>query len=254
MTATAQAVLNVARSQLGVIEKQTNRTKFGAWFGWDGVPWCDIFVSYCAATAGAGDIIPRSAAVHSRLVKAKAKGLVNRTPSVGALVCFDFDRDGHADHIGIVEHVLADGRISTIEGNTSSPYYAAGSQVNGDGVYRRNRSQGLVLAYIHPRYAAVTVERPAPNATGIRPLVVDGNWGPLTTRHLQLLLHVTPVDGVFDRMTVRSMQRWLRQAPTGVVGKSTKTALQHRVGVQADGEIGPLTVRALQRYLNRALN
>lgn len=252
MTATAQAVLNVARSQLGYIESPVNRTKYGRWFGWDGVPWCAMFTSWCAYTAGAGDIIEKAAYCPSILARARRAGTVNRTPSVGALACFDFDKDGVPDHIGFVEHVLSDGRIQTIEGNTGSPS-SRGDQSNGDGVYRRNRSQSLVLAYIHPRYASATAERPAANPTGIRPLVVDGSWGPLTTRHLQLLLHVAPVDGLFDRMTVRALQRWLRQAPTGVVGKSTKTALQHRVGVHADGVIGPQTVKALQRYLNRAL-
>src|SRR5579871_4425213 len=36
----------------------SNRTPFGAWFGLDGVPWCNIFVSYCF-TVGAGYTIAR---------------------------------------------------------------------------------------------------------------------------------------------------------------------------------------------------
>src|SRR6516165_8549449 len=47
-----------ARRWLGTAESPpgSNRTPFGAWFGLDGVPWCNIFVSYCFAV-GAGTTI-----------------------------------------------------------------------------------------------------------------------------------------------------------------------------------------------------
>src|SRR5262245_36192554 len=47
-----------ARRWLGTTEEPpgSNRTPFGAWFGLDGVPWCNIFLSYCFSV-GAGTII-----------------------------------------------------------------------------------------------------------------------------------------------------------------------------------------------------
>jgi peptidoglycan hydrolase-like protein with peptidoglycan-binding domain len=43
--------LTEAKRWLGTAEDPpgSNRTPFGAWFGLDGVPWCNIFVSYCFA-------------------------------------------------------------------------------------------------------------------------------------------------------------------------------------------------------------
>lgn len=253
MTATAQAVLNVARSQIGVVEAPINLQKYGAWYGWNGVSWCDQFVSWCAAQAGAGDIIPRSAYVPGRLSRAVASHLTVSTPQPGDLACFDWNRDGLADHIGFVEKVLDTGHVQTIEGNTTSPSGRA-DQSNGDGVYRRSRALGTVRAFIRPRYATPIIVRPAPYvSSGTRPLVVDGSWGPMTTKHLQLFLHLTPIDGAFGARTISALQRWLNVRATGTADLHTRVALQHRLGVNADGVIGPVTVRALQRYLNRVV-
>ena len=148
MTATAQAVLNIARGELGYREGPNNQNKYGAWYGMNYAPYCDIFLSWCAAQAGAGSIIPRSSYVPSRLAKAKTAGLVSQAPRVGSLACFDFNGDGVPDHIGIVEAVLGDGRIQTIEGNTASPL-GGGSQADGGGVWRRNRSTRLVVGHTY---------------------------------------------------------------------------------------------------------
>src|SRR5579884_3624378 len=44
-----ERALAEALRHLGVRESPpgSNRTRFGRWFGVDGVPWCAIFVSYC---------------------------------------------------------------------------------------------------------------------------------------------------------------------------------------------------------------
>jgi peptidoglycan hydrolase-like protein with peptidoglycan-binding domain len=248
VTATAQAVLNVHRSQIGTRETPVNLQKYGSWYGMNGVPWCDEYQSWCAAQAGAQNIIWRSASVQGRLNRARALGLTVTSPRPGDLACFDWNSDHVADHIEIVENVLSDTYLQTIGGNTRQ------SRQGDEGVWRMNRWTGNVLAYIRPQYGAAISTRPAPAPIGgTRPLVVDGAWGPMTTRHLQLVMHMTPVDGVFGPRTVMAMQRWLRQAATGRVDLRTRTALQHRVGVQADGVIGPQTVRAFQKYLNRAV-
>nr|MCW1079565.1 CHAP domain-containing protein [Streptococcus anginosus] len=67
----------------------------------------------------------------------------------GDLVCFDWDGDGVADHVGFVERNYGS-YYQTIEGNTSSG--ASGSQSNGGGVYRRTRNLGSVIAVIRPEY------------------------------------------------------------------------------------------------------
>lgn len=74
-----------------------------------------------------------------------AKGFEVRRPFRGDAVLFDWDQNGELDHIGMVERVLAlrwsagrfVGFVRTVEANTSAGL--AGSQSNGDGVYRRWR-------------------------------------------------------------------------------------------------------------------
>lgn len=57
------------------------------------------------------------------------------------------------------------------------------------------------------------------------------------------------VDGDFGPATKRALQRWLGVAADGIVGPATRKALQVRLGVRADGIWGPVTVRALQRLV-----
>ncbi|HEV2071679.1 MAG TPA: hypothetical protein VGR26_17980 [Acidimicrobiales bacterium] len=40
--ASAADVVAVANREVGVVERPTNRTKYGAWYGLDAQPWCAI--------------------------------------------------------------------------------------------------------------------------------------------------------------------------------------------------------------------
>ena len=61
-------------------------------------------------------------------------------------VCFDWNDDGIADHIGLVVSPPESGSaFHTVEGNTSSG--SAGSQSNGDGVYQRTRYVSDVICF-----------------------------------------------------------------------------------------------------------
>ena len=64
-TGEAEKLVAVALAEVGYLEKQSdanldsktanagynNYTKYGAWYGLNGQPWCDIFVSWCAEMA-----------------------------------------------------------------------------------------------------------------------------------------------------------------------------------------------------------
>lgn len=147
---TPDDVLTVARSQLGETEHPpgSNDTKYGEWYGWNGVAWCDIFMSWCFDQAGALDLIfGKSAYVPGRADTFKAKKQWGTQPRVGALVFMDTNGNGGVDHIGICEALQADGRIVNIEGNTS------------DQVLRRVRRRSIVIGYGYPAYT------PAPSPT-----------------------------------------------------------------------------------------
>lgn len=137
-----------AVKHLGVKESPpgSNRTMFGVWFGVDGVPWCNIFVSYCFQVGanytlcsgfnGAGTRPGKGCAyVPTTEAWLRATGMwVGRTdPKPGDIAILNWD-GGLADHMGIVEQDLGNGLFQTIEGNT-----AVGNNSDGGEVMRRQR-------------------------------------------------------------------------------------------------------------------
>lgn len=120
------------------------------------------------------------------------------------------------------------------------------------------------------RRAGIEPERTEPSFVR---LVVDGSFGPLTTRRLQEVLgtEVTGIIGGQSRhaitnnihsvqfgtggsMVVREMQRRLNVTVDGSFGPQTLRALQRRMGTQVTGAISPsnsAVVKELQRRLNR---
>ena len=74
---TAEQILQVARGELGYKESPagSNRTKYGAWFGLNGQPWCMMFVQWCFRQADAQDLLPALTASCGALMRAaQAKG------------------------------------------------------------------------------------------------------------------------------------------------------------------------------------
>jgi hypothetical protein len=142
-----QLALAAAIKELGVKESPSgsNKNKFGAWFGVDGVAWCNIFVSYCFVTGanyvicpgfkGAGCYAKGCTYVPTTEAWLKATGMwKGRTePMPGDIAIYNWD-GGVPDHIGIVEEYLGGGKFNAIEGNT-----AVGNDSNGGQVMRRLR-------------------------------------------------------------------------------------------------------------------
>lgn len=54
------------------------------------------------------------------------------------------------------------------------------------------------------------------------------------------------VDGVAGPLTIKAVQRWVGVSQNGSLDWSTRAALQRKVGATADGVIGPKTIYALQ--------
>lgn len=147
-------VLDVAKSQIGIKESPagSNNVKYNTWFYGHAVsgsayPWCAVFIAWCYNQAGeyaSIKSVSNKAYCPSYVAWAKKAGRWDKKPSKGALVLFDWDNDGVADHIGIVESVKNSTTIITIEGNT-----ALGNDSNGGQVMRRTRSMGTVLGFAH---------------------------------------------------------------------------------------------------------
>ncbi len=252
MAPTATKVLNIARSQLGYTEGPNNDNKFGRWYGMNHVSYCDIWISWVAAMAGAEDIIGRFAYTPFHANWFKDRGQWGHTPRRAAIAFFDFpDSVRRIQHVGFVESQRRNNRVVTLEANTGSGVF--GSQSDGGGCFRRVRSSGLIVGYGYPAYGQEhSISRMSLDHAGRGsrpPLIVDGQWGRNTTRALQRHLRV-PDDGVIGPQTRRALQHMLGVREDGSWGRVTRRNLQRAVGATADGQWGPQTIRCLQRKLN----
>jgi len=149
MVTSLDAVLDIARAEIGYIETPVNRTKYGAWYGMNGSPWCGMFVSWVFAQAGLKHILPDCNQAYTPIFANgfKKQHRWGTIPKVGAIVFFDFpDSKDRIQHVGIVDTILSDGSLKTIEGNTSIR-----SDDNGGMVKYRHRSR-YIVGYGYPDY------------------------------------------------------------------------------------------------------
>ena len=163
-------VLRVARGEIGYTRWNDPKegTKYGRWYAnrhgtyyaTSGVPYCAMFVSWVYDQCP-GDSIPGGykAYVPYFVSAARSAGALRNFSEAqpGDLICFDWDSDGVADHVGIVESAPTGSSIVTIEGNTSPG--TSGSQSDGGGVWRRTRHAQNVCAIILTTHTNIS---PAP--------------------------------------------------------------------------------------------
>jgi hypothetical protein len=230
---TPKDILDIARSEIGITElpPESNHQKFGEWYGYDGIPWCAEFVSYCFYNAGLP--IPATtpkgfAACEEGRLWFRSNDAFKNKPQKGDVVFYHFST-GHAgaNHVGIVEAVRATS-ITTIEGNTSGT-----SNSNGGQVMRRTRTRNSeILGYGRPAFGRTRTkhgQRPSfPRWPGrfillssprTRGADVEEWQTQMKKRRLKI-----PVDGVFDRSS-----------------EKVCLAFQEEQGLELDGVVGPIT-------------
>jgi len=141
-----QQLLAVAQREVGNVEATNHNdgavAKYPAFFGRSTEAYCADFVSWVSQHSGGSLNDPSCASIRNKLISSGDwKGRTN--PQPGDLVLFDWNHDGHADHIGLVKSVNANGTLTTIEGNTAGP--------NGqEGVWEKTRSWDYVLGFGNP--------------------------------------------------------------------------------------------------------
>lgn len=158
---TADKVLDIARSQIGITEypPNSNNVKYNTmYYGqtvYDGLwgcsfPWCVVFLWWCFRAAEMSDLFfggGRTANCGTLADYYEARGqLVKNGYKKGDIVFFSFSKD--YQHVGIIEEVNKDGTYTTIEGNTSD----SGSQDNGGMVCRKRRLLMNICAAARPNY------------------------------------------------------------------------------------------------------
>lgn len=238
--ATAEGLLRVARSQLGIRETGGGWTKYGAAYetrkhaqGFDSAAWCDMFVGWCAAQAGVLKVVGDFAYTPYHADWFRDAGRWGQKPRVGAIVFFDWAGShniGAIDHVGIVEAVRADGSVVTIEGNTSNA------------VMRRVRRSGIA-GYGYPKYPATATPRPRPTprppASSAKPAGKAPAWpGRLITQ-----------PPVMHSSAVKTWQTQMRRrgwsiAVDGAYGPDSEAVcrrFQSDKRLRVDGVVGPRT-------------
>ena len=131
-------VVKVARQEVGYSESKGNLTKYGEWFGLNGVPWCGIFVSWCYAMGGVK--LPNIgfkngfAGCQTAAHYFSTKKMIVQNPIAGDIVLYDWQGDGRYDHAGIFLKHNDNDTFLAIEGNKSVI-----NQSNGGSVMFRNR-------------------------------------------------------------------------------------------------------------------
>jgi peptidoglycan hydrolase-like protein with peptidoglycan-binding domain len=246
-----EQLLGVARSQIGTVEAGDGSNPYGRAYGMDRVAWCAEFVWWCFTTAGLGSLIPKTAYTPTFFGWFEQHGQAPNDLAPGDVIFFDWGlgglvtpgREGLIDHVGIVEARLPDGRVQTIEGNTTPPT-GTGNQGHGGGVWRRARAMSCVAGWGRPAYpgAAPVVTPPAfdPNTL---PTLAKGQTSP----HVALFqkasndapwsppLPLLPVTGFYGDQTAAVVKA--AQAQRGVTGPD------------ANGEtIGPRTKAAFAAF------
>jgi len=145
-------IIQIAKGELGNSENppNSNLTKYGEWFGWNGVAWCAQFVSWCYAHAGCQ--LPNIGfskgfagcqTGYNYFLKNK---WITTNPQEGDIVLFDWNGDHRYDHTGLFVRWVDEqkGVFESIEGNTSLT-----NDSNGGKVMIRNRNKSVAV-FVHP--------------------------------------------------------------------------------------------------------
>lgn len=179
MKNTCNKVINIALNEEGYLEKKSNSqldsktanagsanyTKYGKWYGLNPDLWCAMFICWIfneaygeteAKKLLAGRFSAACEDIRQNFIYKKQYHTSN--PQVGDIVFFKGTRHAGANHIGIIINV-SQGRIYTIEGNTSGGSYVID---NGGGVAQKNYATAYskILGYGRPAYDSSPVQNP----------------------------------------------------------------------------------------------
>lgn len=144
-------ILALARKEIGTVEfpPNSNKVKYNDAFGWGNIHWCLVFIWWLFRELGIQHLFfdgEKCAYVPAFQDWARKKGLLVKEPKPGDLICFDFNGNGQADHIGLCTGAN-NKLVHTIDGNTG-----VGNEANGGAVMARSRDRKYIAAIIRPRY------------------------------------------------------------------------------------------------------
>lgn len=223
------AALPILRAQLGVHEvpRGSNRQKYGAVYGWNGVAWCVQFAWWVAQQLGLPSAyFPKTASVAQLRSWARVHGRWSGSPRVLDVGLFPYG----VSHAVIVEKLVAGNRVQCVAGNTN----AAGSR-DADTVCRKVYPASCFSGFFRPEWTNATRVSAPPAATKT----------PTKPSLARVLRYTHPHMKGAD---VNRVQKRAGAHADGVFGPHTDAevrAFQRRHGLTVDGDVGPKTARAL---------
>ena len=233
-----QSIIDTAAAENGTKESpaNSNKTKYGQWYGLDGEKWCAIFVSFVYHHAGhpleAIDRPKGYQSCQSGFNFWKRKNRITKEPQPGDVVLYDWTGDGHCDHTGIfVKWVdAAKTKFQAWEGNT-----AQGNDSDGGQVMLRERNKTLVAAFVTP----ISLDSNPPVDNNNDDTLQKGDMGSAVTV-VQKLLHdldyKITVDGIFGSGTetiVKTFQEKHSLSVTGIVTPEVLGVIQEEASLPA---------------------
>ena len=269
---TVDKVLNVAREQIGYLEKRTpydedsktgnagynNYNKYardlqkeiGSPFA-DGYAWCCSFVEWCFVRAYGKSEAYKLLGVwtaYCPTLVSKFKNMCRwhtSNPKRGDVIFF-YDSTGDYGHVGIVDSV-DDTTVYTIEGNTSS---TVGVVPNGGGVFRKSYSIGYsrIAGYGSPNYESKPkgkYTKKLPVLTAKRPVLKKGQKN-LQVQRTQKFLNWYFDDCVVDGRPLETDKIFGDNTRKGVF-KFQQDMFPNDVS-EHDGIVGPATVAKMKTF------
>lgn len=131
--------LTLATHYIGVKENpvDSNLQEFGAWYGINGVPWCAIFQSFILTHCGRPfhysyvPFVVADARAGKNGMRVITYSEIAAAHKAGhpVLACYDWNKDGTADHIGMVDSIIDSATFYAVEGNTGDENLSNGGEV-----------------------------------------------------------------------------------------------------------------------------
>jgi hypothetical protein len=223
-----QTIIDTAASQNGTKESppNTNKTKYGEWYGMNGVHWCAIFVSWVYDQAGhpLGQIDSPKGYHYcpSAYNFWKRNNRITKDPQPGDIVLYDWEGDGLSNHTGIfVAWVKPGETFKAWEGNTSLTNDSDGGQV-----MMRTRSVKLVQAFVNPGIFGDAIQ---PTIGVLKRGDKGAGVAAIQKQLFDLKYEGVTVDGDFGATTEKLIKQFQQEhglAVTGIVDSIVEGALQ----------------------------
>jgi peptidoglycan hydrolase-like protein with peptidoglycan-binding domain len=215
-------MMTVVRSQLGTVEVGDNGTKYGKAYGANHVSWCDEFVWWCGRQAKEEHAIGKYSycPAHVTYFRDLHEWSNNHNEvERGNVIFWDWNFNGEANHVEIVESVTIDAHgnatsVVTIGGNTGP---------HSDRVFRQRRNFHYLLGVGKPHYSDYST-------AWVGKLLVKGSHNGAVTKLQHRLVHRNYSIG--------------KNGADSAFGDNTRAAVvkfQKDAKVKADGVVGPTT-------------